>query len=74
VVGKKGTWLKLQLKNGRTGWIYHSLAKPERELLDKPQTVLRGSKVTTRTFFCKNKCDAKLEVCRRDDLLNAEWQ
>jgi capsular exopolysaccharide synthesis family protein len=43
VVGKKGTWLKLQLKNGRTGWIYHSLAKPERELLDRPQTALRRS-------------------------------
>jgi SH3-like domain-containing protein len=43
VVGKKGSWLKLQLKNGSTGWIYHSLAQPERELLEKPLNVLRGS-------------------------------
>ena len=44
VVGRTGDWLKLQLRNGSTGWIYHSLAQPERELVDKPQTVLRGSK------------------------------
>jgi SH3-like domain-containing protein len=43
VVGKKGTWLELQLKNGSIGWIYHSLAQPERELIEKPHTVLRGS-------------------------------
>jgi hypothetical protein len=53
VVGRKGNWLKLQLKNGSTGWIYHSLAKPERELVDKPHTVLRGSKITTEPFSVK---------------------
>ncbi|MBW2722534.1 MAG: AAA family ATPase, partial [Deltaproteobacteria bacterium] len=26
VVGKEGDWLRLQLGNGSTGWIYHSLA------------------------------------------------
>jgi len=53
VVGRKGTWLKLQLRNGSTGWIYHSLAQPERELLEKPLTVLRGSKVITEPFSVK---------------------
>jgi tyrosine-protein kinase Etk/Wzc len=50
VVGRKGDWLKLKLRNGSTGWIYHSLAQPERELLEKPLTVLRGSKIITESF------------------------
>jgi SH3-like domain-containing protein len=49
-VGKKGTWLKLQLRNGSTGWIYHSLAQPEREPVKKPLTVLKGSKGTAEPF------------------------
>jgi len=53
VVGSNGYWLKLQLRNGSTGWIYHSLAQPERELLEKPFTVLRGSKVITEPFSVK---------------------
>jgi SH3-like domain-containing protein len=43
VVGKKGAWLKLQLRNGSTGWIYHSLAQPERKPAKKPLTVLKGT-------------------------------
>jgi SH3-like domain-containing protein len=27
VVGREGDWLKLQLRNGSTGWIFHSLAQ-----------------------------------------------
>ena len=27
VVGREGNWLKLKLRNGNTGWIYHSLAQ-----------------------------------------------
>jgi hypothetical protein len=42
-VGKKGDWLKLQLRNGSTGWINHSLAQPEIE----PLTVLKGSNGTS---------------------------
>jgi capsular exopolysaccharide synthesis family protein len=42
VVGKKGNWLRLQLRNGSTGWIYHSLAQPEREPVKKPFRVLEG--------------------------------
>jgi uncharacterized protein YgiM (DUF1202 family) len=53
VVGKKGTWLKLQLRNGSIGWIYHSLAQPEKELLEKPLTVLKGSRVITKPFSIK---------------------
>jgi len=53
VVGRNGYWLKLQLRNGSTGWIYHSLAQPERELIETPQTVLRGSKVITESFSVK---------------------
>jgi len=36
VVGRNGDWLKLELRNGSTGWIYHSLAQPEREHVRKP--------------------------------------
>ncbi len=53
VVGRNGYWLKLQLRNGSTGWIYHSLAQPERELVEKPLTVLRGSKGITEPFSVK---------------------
>ncbi len=53
VVGRNGDWLKLQLRNGNTGWIYHSLAQPERELVEKPFTVLRGSKGITEPFSVK---------------------
>jgi SH3-like domain-containing protein len=51
VVGKKGAWLKLRLKNGSTGWIYHSLVQPEREPVKEPLTVLKGSKGTSEPFF-----------------------
>jgi len=50
VVGRNGYWLKIQLRNGSTGWIYHSLAQPERELVENPLTVLRGSKGITEPF------------------------
>jgi uncharacterized protein YgiM (DUF1202 family) len=54
VVGKKGAWLKLQLRNGSTGWIYHSLALPEREPAEKPLTVLRGSNGTSEPFSAQS--------------------
>jgi uncharacterized protein YgiM (DUF1202 family) len=50
VVGKKGAWLKLQLRNGSTGWIYHSLAQPEQIPTKKPLNVLKGSKKTSEPF------------------------
>jgi len=64
VVGRNGYWLKLYLRKGNTGWIYHSLAQPERELVEKPLTVLRGSKVITepfsvRTNVMQNKSSAE---------------
>jgi succinoglycan biosynthesis transport protein ExoP len=55
VVGRNGYWLRLQLRNGSNGWIYHSLAQPERELLEKPHTVLRGPKVIGEPFSAKKK-------------------
>jgi len=50
VVGKKGPWLKLQLRNGSTGWIYHSLAQPLREPVEKPLNIVKGSKGTSEPF------------------------
>jgi ketosteroid isomerase-like protein len=35
VVGREGDWLKLQLRNGSTGWIYHSLVQ-EVDITPKP--------------------------------------
>jgi hypothetical protein len=55
VVGRNGYWLKLQLRNGSTGWIYHSLAQPESELLEKPHTVLRGSEAIGEPFSMKTE-------------------
>jgi SH3-like domain-containing protein len=49
-VGKKGAWLKLQLRNGNTGWIYHSLVQPERKPAKKPIPVLKGSNGTSEPF------------------------
>jgi tyrosine-protein kinase Etk/Wzc len=51
VVGKKGAWLKLRLRNGSAGWIYHSLAQPEQKPVEEPLTVLKGSKGTSEPFF-----------------------
>ena len=53
VVGSNGYWLKLQLRDGSTGWIYHSLAQPEGELVEKSHTVFRGSKIITEPFSVK---------------------
>jgi SH3-like domain-containing protein len=50
VVGKNGAWFKLRLKNESTGWIYHSLAKPEREPVKKPLPVLKGSNGTPEPY------------------------
>jgi uncharacterized protein YgiM (DUF1202 family) len=50
VVGREGDWLKLQLRNGSAGWIYHSLAKSERELIEEPLNVLKGSEVIMEPF------------------------
>ena len=54
VVGRKGNWLKLQLRNGDTGWIYHSLAQPERERAIKPLTALKGWKVISKSFAAQS--------------------
>jgi SH3-like domain-containing protein len=51
VVGKKGGWLKLQLRNGSTGWIYYSLAQLEQKPVKKPLNVLKGSKGTSEPFY-----------------------
>jgi uncharacterized protein YgiM (DUF1202 family) len=53
VVGKKGAWLKLQLRNGSTGWIYHSLAQPEREPVEKPLTIIKGSNGTSEPLVAQ---------------------
>jgi SH3-like domain-containing protein len=50
-VGKKGAWLQLKLKNGSTGWIYHSLAQPEREHVKKPFRVLEGLNGNPEPYF-----------------------
>jgi SH3-like domain-containing protein len=47
VVGKQGDWLKLQLRNGNTGWIYHSFAQPQREPVERPLNVVKGSNGTS---------------------------
>jgi SH3-like domain-containing protein len=62
VVGKKGAWLKLQLRNGSTGWIYHSLAQPEREPAEKPLTVLRGSNGTSEPFSAQSNITKKASL------------
>jgi hypothetical protein len=36
VVGREGDWLKLQLRNGSTGWIFHSLAQNVAYLPQQP--------------------------------------
>jgi len=59
VVGKKGGWLSLQLRNGSTGWIYHSLAQPEREPAEKPFTVLEGSNGTPELYSVQPKMTKK---------------
>jgi uncharacterized protein YgiM (DUF1202 family) len=59
VVGKKGAWLKLQLKNGSTGWIYHSLARPERESTKKPFRVLEGSNGNPEPYSVQPKMTNK---------------
>ena len=55
VVGKKGAWLKLQLRNGNTGWIYHSLVQPERKPAKKQLPVLKGSNGTSEPFSAQPK-------------------
>jgi len=62
VVGKKGAWLKLQLRNRSTGWIYHSLALPEREPAEKPLTVLRGSNGTSEPFSAQPNITKKANL------------
>jgi N-acetylmuramoyl-L-alanine amidase len=36
VVGREGDWLKLQLRNGSTGWIFHSLAQSVARMPQQP--------------------------------------
>ncbi len=59
VVGTKGAWLRLQLKNGSTGWIYHSLAQPERKPVKKPFTVLEGSNGNPEPYSVQPKMTKK---------------
>jgi hypothetical protein len=65
-VGKQGAWLRLQLRNGSTGWIYHSLAQPQREPAEKPLTVLRGSKGTSEPFFVQPNMTKKARSAEED--------
>jgi hypothetical protein len=58
-MGKKGVWLELRLKNGSTGWIYHSLAQPERDPVKKPLPVLKGSKGTSEPLAVQPKMTEK---------------
>jgi SH3-like domain-containing protein len=60
VVGKKGVWLKLHLRNGSTGWIYHSLAQPEQKTAKKPLTVLKGSNGTSEPFSAQPNMTIKV--------------
>jgi SH3-like domain-containing protein len=55
VVGKQGDWLRLQLRNGNTGWIYHSFAQPQREPVEKPLNVVNGSNGTSDPFAAQPK-------------------
>jgi hypothetical protein len=36
VIGREGDWLKLQLRNGSTGWIFHSLAQSVARMPQQP--------------------------------------
>jgi SH3-like domain-containing protein len=59
VVGRKEAWLQLRLKNGSTGWIYHSLAQPERESVKKPFRVLEGLNETLEPYSVQPKMTKK---------------
>jgi SH3-like domain-containing protein len=58
-VGRKEAWLQLRLKNGSTGWIYHSLAQPERESVKKPFRVLEGLNETLEPYSVQPKMTKK---------------
>ena len=60
VVGRNGYWLKLQLKSGSIGWIYHSLAQPEQELVEKPHTVLRETKGMSQSLSAQFNTTTKV--------------
>jgi capsular exopolysaccharide synthesis family protein len=62
VVGRRGGWLKLQLRNGSTGWIYHSLAQPEREAVKKPLTIPKELNENAEPL------SAQLNTVRKNDL------
>jgi len=60
VVGKRGAWLKLHLRNGSIGWIYHSLAQPEQEPAKNPLTVLKESNGTSEPFSAQPNMTKKV--------------
>jgi SH3-like domain-containing protein len=62
VVRKEGNWLKLQLRNGSTGWIHHSLAQPEREPEIEPLTVLKGSNGTSELLTAQPNMTKKARL------------
>jgi len=66
VVGKQGAWLKLQLRNGSTGWIYHSLAQPQREPVKKPLKVLKGSNGTLEPYSVQPNMTKKAHSAEED--------
>jgi hypothetical protein len=61
-VGKQGDWLKLQLRNGSTGWIHHSLAQPEIEPEIEPLPVLKGSNGTSEPFSAQPNITKKASL------------
>jgi len=66
VVGKEGDWLRLQLRNGDTGWIYYSLAQPQREPVEKPLTIVKGSNGTSEPFSAQTDVIKKASSAEED--------
>jgi uncharacterized protein YgiM (DUF1202 family) len=69
VVGRKGAWLKLQLRNGSTGWIYHSLVQPEQKPVDKPYSVPKETKGTSERHSAQ--ADAKIKSSSLGEVLSS---
>jgi len=54
VAGIERDWLVLQLRNGGTGWIHQSLARPQRGPVEKPLSVLKQTKGTSESFSAQS--------------------
>jgi uncharacterized protein YgiM (DUF1202 family) len=69
VVGRKGGWLKIQLRNGSTGWIYHSLVQPEQKPVDKPYSVPKETKGTSERHSAQ--ADMKTKSSSLEEVLSS---